>query len=112
MLVVEKRMHNLPKEYIMKCPACNNDLLISERQGIEIDFCPACRGIWLDKGELDKIMERAAIEYRPVSHGQEYYKELTRHAHHDNGHDYDIDRKTGKRKKRGGPLGFLGELFD
>lgn len=44
----------------MKCPKCQVELVISDRQGIEIDFCPQCRGVWLDRGELDKIVERAA----------------------------------------------------
>lgn len=45
----------------MKCPVCETvDLRISERQGVEIDYCPTCRGVWLDRGELDKIIERAA----------------------------------------------------
>jgi uncharacterized protein len=44
----------------MNCPHCNVALLISDRQGIEIDHCPQCRGVWLDRGELDKIIERAA----------------------------------------------------
>jgi uncharacterized protein len=44
----------------MKCPACQEaDLVMSERQGIEIDYCPRCRGVWLDRGELDKIIERS-----------------------------------------------------
>ena len=44
----------------MKCPTCKDvNLTIAERQGIEIDFCPECRGIWLDRGELDKLIERA-----------------------------------------------------
>ena len=43
----------------MKCPVCKNvTLLMSEKSGIEIDYCPECRGIWLDRGELDKIMEK------------------------------------------------------
>lgn len=42
------------------CPVCRVDLVMSERQGIEIDYCPKCRGVWLDRGELDKIIERAA----------------------------------------------------
>lgn len=46
----------------MKCPTCNIPLVMSERQGIEIDYCPQCRGIWLDRGELDKIIERSAAE--------------------------------------------------
>ena len=44
----------------MSCPACNVPLVMSERQGIEIDYCPRCRGVWLDRGELDKIIERSA----------------------------------------------------
>ncbi|MDX2117974.1 MAG: zf-TFIIB domain-containing protein [Planctomycetota bacterium] len=45
----------------MKCPVCTApDLVMSERQGIEIDYCPKCRGIWLDRGELDKLIEKAS----------------------------------------------------
>jgi Zn-finger nucleic acid-binding protein len=46
----------------MNCPTCNVTLQIAERQGVEIDYCPQCRGVWLDRGELDKIIERAAAE--------------------------------------------------
>ncbi|VVE67349.1 hypothetical protein PCA31118_02565 [Pandoraea captiosa] len=43
----------------MKCPVCGTpDLLMTERQGVEIDYCPNCRGVWLDRGELDKLIER------------------------------------------------------
>jgi len=45
--------------FVMKCPVDNVDLVMSDRQGIEIDYCPKCRGVWLDRGELDKIIERA-----------------------------------------------------
>ena len=44
----------------MPCPICRTPLAMSERQGIEIDYCPQCRGVWLDRGELDKIIERSA----------------------------------------------------
>ncbi len=44
----------------MKCPSCNVNLVMTERSGIEIDYCPECRGVWLDRGELDKIIERSA----------------------------------------------------
>lgn len=44
----------------MKCPLDGETLLVSERQGVEIDYCPKCRGIWLDRGELDKIIDQAA----------------------------------------------------
>lgn len=46
----------------MPCPACQVSLVMSERQGIEIDYCPKCRGVWLDRGELDKIIERSERE--------------------------------------------------
>jgi Zn-finger nucleic acid-binding protein len=46
----------------MKCPLCNIDLQMSERQGIEIDYCPKCRGVWLDRGELDKIIRKVRVE--------------------------------------------------
>jgi uncharacterized protein len=46
----------------MNCPSCSIPLVMSERQGIEIDYCPKCRGIWLDRGELDKIVERSSNE--------------------------------------------------
>ncbi|MGA9583462.1 MAG: zf-TFIIB domain-containing protein [Allosphingosinicella sp.] len=49
----------------MSCPHCSVPLVMSERQGIEIDYCPTCRGIWLDRGELDKILERAAGDLAP-----------------------------------------------
>jgi uncharacterized protein len=44
----------------MNCPNCNITLVMSNKQGIEIDYCPKCRGIWLDRGELDRIIERSA----------------------------------------------------
>ena len=44
----------------MNCPHCRTTLLMSERQGVEIDYCPQCRGVWLDRGELDKLIERSA----------------------------------------------------
>lgn len=49
----------------MKCPVCKDvTLLMSEKNGVEIDYCPECRGIWLDRGELDKILERARVAER------------------------------------------------
>ena len=45
----------------MKCPVCpDSPLLMSDRQGVEIDYCPSCRGVWLDRGELDKLVQLAA----------------------------------------------------
>ena len=85
----------------MLCPACQVDLQMTERQGVEIDYCPKCRGVWLDRGELDKIIERAAGE-APVAAAP------PRPAYDDKRHAYDDRRYDEKRKKRG----FLGELFD
>ena len=52
----------------MPCPVCKVPLVMSDRQGVEIDYCPQCRGVWLDRGELDKIIERsAAQEAAPAS---------------------------------------------
>lgn len=50
----------------MKCPVDNETLLMTERQGVEIDYCPKCRGIWLDRGELDKLIEVAASKAMPA----------------------------------------------
>lgn len=51
----------------MLCPVCKTGLHMSDRQGIEIDYCPQCRGIWLDRGELDKIIERSGVAEAPVA---------------------------------------------
>lgn len=51
----------------MKCPTDGSVLVMSERSGVEIDYCPTCRGVWLDRGELDKILERAAREASPAA---------------------------------------------
>lgn len=55
----------MPDPAPMSCPHCSVPLVMSERQGIEIDYCPTCRGIWLDRGELDKIIERAGRDAAP-----------------------------------------------
>jgi len=51
----------------MKCPNDSATLVMSERAGVEIDYCPDCRGVWLDRGELDKILDRAEQEARPAA---------------------------------------------
>lgn len=77
----------------MECPICDDvDLKITERQGIEIDYCPKCRGVWLDRGELDKIIERAAkVE-------QEYETRLSSSHHHSSRYDDRHDSYASKRK--------------
>lgn len=100
----------------LKCPLCNVDLVMSERQGIEIDYCPQCRGVWLDRGELDKIIERSA-ESMPAAQSAPQ-PQRTEARYDDRSYDkrkyeerrYDDDYyKKGKKKKR---ESFLGDLFD
>lgn len=85
------------KHHHMICPNCNETLVISERHGIEIDYCPNCRGVWLDRGELDKIIERA-VEDVPKRALEYPYPERE-----------DMRPPRDKEKKR---KSFLGDLFD
>jgi Zn-finger nucleic acid-binding protein len=83
----------------MNCPNCNITLVMSDKQGIEIDYCPQCRGIWLDRGELDKIIERSSgmqdgSNYNP---GDPIYN-----SHENKQYGYARHRKKG----------FLEQLFD
>ena len=97
----------------MKCPLCvQPDLVMTDRQGVEIDYCPQCRGVWLDRGELDKIIDRSesalsqpqSVAQPPRDQDRDHQKFQSEHRHSDE-HYY-----GGKhRKKRGG---LLGELFD
>ena len=83
----------------MKCPRCQTDLMISDRQGIEIDFCPQCRGVWLDRGELDKLVERASRFGGDDDDDDRRYR-----SEHPS--EYSRDRSYKKRKS------FWAELFD
>ncbi|MDT7528606.1 zf-TFIIB domain-containing protein [Sphingopyxis sp. SE2] len=56
----------MPEPQGLLCPTCRVNLTMSERQGIEIDYCPQCRGVWLDRGELDKIIERSEATSAPA----------------------------------------------
>lgn len=93
----------------MKCPVCNIDLQMAERQGVEIDYCIQCRGIWLDRGELDKIIER--YDYVPSPRRpEERAREEYRQAPADRGResdDYYTDKHGRRRKRRG-----IFEIFD
>ncbi len=60
-------MRNSDQVAAMSCPVCSVPLAMSDRQGIEIDYCPQCRGVWLDRGELDKIIERSAAPAPPTA---------------------------------------------
>lgn len=104
----------------MKCPVCTTvNLVMSDRQGVEIDYCPECRGVWLDRGELDKVIERSALQetslttppqqtpqpgYPPP---QQVYQHGNGHAQgYSHGHGYGHGHKPYKKKS------FLEELFD
>ena len=93
----------------MKCPNCDATLLMTEKRGVEIDYCPNCRGIWLDKGELEKIMERTGEHY---SHRENYEADYKKY-HYDDHNQYH-DRNHGKHhphhphKKKS----FLSDFFD
>jgi Zn-finger nucleic acid-binding protein len=91
----------------MLCPTCKTPLTMSERQGIEIDYCAGCRGVWLDRGELDKIIERSAgpvaapaPQAPPPPQQQQPWGGQPPHYGHD-------PRYRHKRRKS-----FLEELFD
>ena len=87
----------------MNCPTCPSSVLVmTDRSGVEIDYCPTCRGVWLDRGELDKIIERAADVTAPVGWRSED-DERTRH-----GDARYTDHRQPKRKKKS----FLGDMFD
>lgn len=88
----------------MKCPNCNETLIMADRQGVEIDYCPKCRGVWLDRGELDKIIERSSSY--PQEFKSEGYSDQKRYEEED---PYYKNNPHYKHKKR---KGFLGDLFD
>ncbi|HRO43446.1 MAG TPA: zf-TFIIB domain-containing protein [Flavipsychrobacter sp.] len=93
----------------MKCPNCNETLLMSQRNNVEIDYCPSCRGVWLDKGELDKILEYAENKYSLAKLQPErdntYHQDERRYDDDYKKHD-DYNRKHRKKKS------FLGDFFD
>jgi Zn-finger nucleic acid-binding protein len=93
----------------MKCPIDESVLSVSSRDGVEIDFCPQCRGVWLDRGELDKIIERAATAIAgaatPAPAGRDRDDDSRRRDRDDRDRDY---RDSRPRRRRS----FLDDLFD
>ena len=93
------------------CPICSTELKMSDRAGIEIDYCPKCRGVWLDRGELDKIIEKSSADANSgesrktasnpefPAYGEKYYEKPRRQ---------DDEKYNGNRKRKS----FLGDLFD
>ena len=92
----------------MKCPKCEiPDIIMAERSGVEIDYCTACRGVWLDRGELDKIIDRASLA---DSYAGQSGDRKDRDFDHGRGReDDDNGGSTGHRNRR---RGLLGDLFD
>jgi len=82
----------------MNCPIDGNELVMSERQGVEIDYCPKCRGVWLDRGELDKILDRAGQEFDSDPRGD--YRDQP---------PSDVRQSAPPKKKR---KNFLEDLFE
>ena len=92
----------------MQCPIDGTQLVMTDRSGVEIDYCPQCRGVWLDRGELDKIIERGGGQSAPreVERFRDDHRDDSRHRDFSQGDNYG---KPYKKKRR---EGFLGELFD
>jgi Zn-finger nucleic acid-binding protein len=91
----------------MKCPIDNVELVMADRQGIEIDYCPKCRGVWLDRGELDKIIERS-VPPEPQRQPQQFAERRPDQSYE--GRDYrDDDYRRKPYKKR---ESFLSDIFD
>jgi Zn-finger nucleic acid-binding protein len=86
----------------MKCPADGATLLMSERQGVEIDYCPDCRGVWLDRGELDKLLSVADRDDRDDRDDRSFDRDRSR----DDDRRFEGDRP--RKKKRS----FLSEMFE
>jgi Zn-finger nucleic acid-binding protein len=113
----------------MKCPIDQTDLVMTDRQGVEIDYCPTCRGVWLDRGELDKIIDRMTPDASSAAGAAGAYTGRewdtpsvggmsgkarpmeSRDTFDDDRDRYDDDHRPGghKKKRRGS---FLEELFD
>lgn len=97
----------------MKCPICTEDLKMADRQGIEIDYCPKCRGVWLDRGELDKIIERSATVATATPAQPAAVPGNTYDSYDNRSNEYRAKQRHDKddyhHKKR---KSFLGDLFD
>jgi len=99
----------------MNCPVCNVTLTMTERQGVEIDYCQRCRGVWLDRGELDKIIERSFGGEQPQRANETHYEDRSQHdnrGHYEDRSHYKQhdDQKYGYKKKK--KESFLSDLFD
>ena len=96
-----------PAHQGLSCPVCRVDLVMSDRQGIEVDYCPQCRGVWLDRGELDKIIERSLAG---TASGSPSGARDDRYYGDDRGHDQGHGHGHGSRGRQG-RRSFLRDLF-
>lgn len=94
----------------MKCPKCDIVLSITDRQGIEIDYCPQCRGIWLDRGELDKIIERSNAQSFGTKKKDDDDDRYRSQPHYDDRHRHDSQYGHGYKPHKKKSL--LEDLFD
>lgn len=102
---VDMETGTLRNTLAMTCPVCHTALQMTSRQGIEIDYCPQCRGVWLDRGELDKIIERSAAAPAPVFERNDRADYRDRR---NDDRDYRDGEFRGHRKRRS----WLEDLFD
>lgn len=91
----------------MNCPVCNVALVMSDKQGVEIDYCPKCRGVWLDRGELDKIIERSTPDGQSRFYGSN--QSLNQHHDDDDHHKYPRNNDSYEHHKQ---KSWLSNLFD
>ncbi len=101
----------------MNCPTCpDTTLVMTERSGVEIDYCPSCRGVWLDRGELDKIIERSAPDTAQPQRRDDRNDRAPRPDHDDprssGDDDRDDDRDASPYRKKRKRESLLSELFD
>lgn len=95
----------------MKCPTCEIPLSITERQGIEIDYCSQCRGVWLDRGELDKIIERS-YESSPRGEKDSFQRDDDHKRYRDDDHKRHTRDFDGDYSKRHKKKSLFDDLFD
>ena len=97
----------------MQCPTDGTTLTMSERSGIEIDYCPTCRGVWLDRGELDKLIERSLTHAAPDPAPSAAPAQQGYDRRYDSGHDHGYDQRGhGAPYKKKRKESWLSELFD
>jgi Zn-finger nucleic acid-binding protein len=94
----------------MKCPIDSSTLVMSNREGIEIDYCPECRGVWLDRGELDKIVERSAPTLASQPAPAYGYDDRGGHDR-DKRSGHGDDRSSHGGQKKRGRESWIGDLF-